>query len=198
MMNAESKPITMILSPTSKKLSSLGSPCPTFRRAIARIDWESMALKSVLSNPGTSFNWTPPTSDIIRACTSSLRFGTLHLPIESGHDRSLYWGQGLIDVLFVIELLLPVDFLPGRPVFISSKGKRSYKHPQNSGDCVFDREINVSDGSMYWTFNGNPFHDDGALVQDTKAMWGFADSDIALDDAPDDYMVGISGPRTSY
>ena len=63
------------------------------------------------------------------------------------------------------------EFFSGRPLF-NIGNTLSYEHPQNSQDCVFDREVDISDGSLFWRFNEQPvIGDDGTIVRDTKPMW---------------------------
>ncbi|KAL8310650.1 hypothetical protein RB597_010474 [Gaeumannomyces tritici] len=58
------------------------------------------------------------------------------------------------------------EFFSGRPVFTHDNGALSYEHPQNGHNDVFDREVDVNDGSVYWRRNGN------YLVHDTGSIWG--------------------------
>jgi hypothetical protein len=64
------------------------------------------------------------------------------------------------------------EWVSGRPVFIDEQGKTSYSPAYDDPDMIFDRAVNVSDGSMDWTMNGEPLLDGhGQVVKDTGAIW---------------------------
>jgi hypothetical protein len=63
------------------------------------------------------------------------------------------------------------------PVFRDRHGRPTYQHPQDTENGVFARDMDCSNGSMYWTYNQEPLICDGVLVGDSPAMWGFDEPD---------------------
>ncbi|KAK1762179.1 hypothetical protein QBC33DRAFT_601981 [Phialemonium atrogriseum] len=111
--------------------------------------------------------WVIPHRNNSPGCT--LRYAFHRLLIQ-GFRRC----QGLSGLTVSINGLTPAlrELFSGTPVFRIESGKLVYSHPQNSDGCIFHRELEVTHGSFYWAFYGQPIvGDNGEVLRDTRPMW---------------------------